>query len=85
MTFEQLLQLLKEHGIRLTIRRSSAEGGSHTPSIAALGAGNMTKRRVFVAEWEQIGVSSKGSTKVTREEALQLINEGATDAAGLTS
>jgi hypothetical protein len=35
MTFEQLLQQLKEHGIRLTIRRSSAEGGSHTPPIAA--------------------------------------------------
>ncbi len=85
MTFEQLLQQLKEHGIRLTIRRSSAEG-PHTPSIAARGSGNLTKRPVFVVEWEQVGAASKhGTMRVTREEALQLINEGAADEAGLTS
>jgi hypothetical protein len=85
MTFGQLLQQLKEHGIRLTIRRSSAEG-SHTPSIAARGSGNLTKRPVFVVEWEQVGAASKhGTMRVTREEALQLINEGAADEAGLTS
>jgi hypothetical protein len=86
MTFEQLLQQLKEHGIRLTIRRSSAEGGSHRPSIAARGSGNLTKRPVFVVEWEQVGAASKhGTMRVTREEAHQLINEGAADEAGLTS
>jgi len=65
MTFAQL----KEHGIRLTIRRSSAE--------------------VFVAEWEQVGVSPENGPRsmpgFTREEARQLISEGATDKADLTS
>jgi len=85
MTFEQLLQQLKEHGIRLTIRSSSA-GGSHTPSIVAQGSGNQAKHPAYVAEWEQIGVPGKhGTMRVTREEAHQLINEGAKNEAGLMS
>jgi hypothetical protein len=63
MTFAQL----EEHGIRFTIRRSSAE--------------------VFVAQYEQVGVSlgnGPRSIELTCAEALQLIGEGATDAAGLT-
>jgi len=83
--FEELLQRLKEQGVLVTIRRSSAQGGSHSPSTAARGSGKQTKKPEHVAEWEHVGVPGKsGQTGVTREEALQLIREGAADEAGLT-
>jgi len=81
---QQLLRQLKQHGVTLKIRKAPLPSW-HSPLVATQGATEMAKNLRYVGDWEQVGVVGKRfSSTLTREEALQLISDGALDEAGLT-
>ena len=83
MDHKDILQLLKENGIEGAIRRARPPG-SHTPAVAAENSARLAKAPEYLLDWVRVEHPDiRGTVRMRREEALQLIAEGIRDEAGL--